>query len=327
MRRRKLGNSDLEVSAIGLGCMPLSSGYGAADESESLTTLHRALDLGVNFLDTADLYGDGDNERLVGRAIAGRREEVVLATKFGQVFGGDGGRRVDGRPDYVKRACEASLARLGVEAIDLYYQHRVDPEVPIEETVGAMGELVAAGKVRALGLSEAGAETIRRAHQTHPIAALQSEYSLWTRDPEAEVLPTCRELAIALVCFSPLGRGFLTGALRRREDLDENDYRQGIPRFEAANFEANLAQFAALEAVAKAKGRSTSQVALAWLLARGDDLVPIPGTRKAAHLADNAEAVDLVLSAADLAALDEAFAGGAAAGARYRPAGLARVNL
>ncbi len=326
MQKRKLGNSALEVSAIGLGCMPMSSGYGPADDEESLATLRRALDLGITLLDTADIYGDGHNERLVGRAIAGRRDEVVLASKFGQVPKAEDGRRVDGRPAYVVRACEASLQRLGVEAIDLYYQHRVDPAVPIEETVGAMAGLVAAGKVRALGLSEAGAETIRRAHATHPISALQSEYSLWTRDPEAGALPTCRDLGITFVCFSPLGRGFLTGTLRRREDLGESDYRRGVPRFEAANFDANLAQLAVLEGLAGARGCSTAQIALAWLLARGDDLVPIPGTRKTAHLEDNAKAVDLVLSAEDLAKLDEAFAGGAAAGARYRPASLAMVN-
>ncbi len=327
MQRRKLGNSALEVSAIGLGCMPMSSGYGPADDKESLATLRRALDLGVTFLDTADIYGDGHNEALVGRAIAGRRDEVVLASKFGQVPNAEDGRRVDGRPDYMARACEASLQRLGVETIDLYYQHRVDPDVPIEETVGAMAGLVAAGKVRALGLSEAGAETIRRAHATHPISALQSEYSLWTRDPEAAVLPTCRELGITFVPFSPLGRGFLTGTLRRREDLGESDYRRGVPRFEAANFDANLGQLAVLEDLAGAKGCSTAQIALAWLLGRGDHIVPIPGTRKTAHLADNARAVELVLSADERAALDQAFAGGAAAGARYRPAALARVNL
>jgi aryl-alcohol dehydrogenase-like predicted oxidoreductase len=327
MQRRKLGNSALEVSAIGLGCMPLSSNYGPADDQESLATLHRALDLGITFLDTADIYGDGHNERLVGQAIAGRRGEVVLASKFGQVPKSDRPARVDGRPDYVSRACDASLERLGVETIDLYYLHRVDPEVPIEETVGAMAALVAAGKVRALGLSEAGAATIRRAHATHPVSALQSEYSLWTRDPEPEILPTCRDLGITFVPFSPLGRGFLTGTLRRPEDLDESDYRRGVPRFEAANFDANLAQLAVLQDLARAKGCATAQLALAWLLARGKDVVPIPGTRKRAHLEDNVEAVDLVLSADELATLDEAYARGAAAGARYRPAALARVNL
>ncbi len=326
MQKRPLGNSALEVSAIGLGCMPMSSGYGPSDEAAALATLRHALDLGVNFLDTADLYGGGHNERLVGQAIAGRRDQVVLASKFGQVPQGDGSVRPDGRPEYVIQACEASLARLGVETIDLYYQHRVDPEVPIEETVGAMAGLVEAGKVRALGLSEAGAETIRRAHATHPISALQSEYSLWTRDPEPEILPTCRQLGIALVCFSPLGRGFLTGALRRREDLSENDYRRTIPRFEQANFDDNLAQLAVLEIIAKSKGCSTAQIALAWLLARGDDILPIPGTRKREHLEDNAAALELVLSGDEFTALDEAFAGGAASGARYRPAGLAMVN-
>jgi len=326
MQKRPLGNSALAVSAIGFGCMPLSSGYAPADEAEALATLRRALDLGVTFLDTADVYGRGHNEDLVGRAIAGRRDEVVLASKFGQVPQDDGTARIDGRPDYVARACEASLARLGVEAIDLYYLHRVDLDVPIEETVGAMARLVAAGKVRALGLSEAGAETLRRAQATHPISALQSEYSLWTRDPEPEILPVCRELGITLVPFSPLGRGFLTGAVRRREDLVETDYRRTIPRFDAAHLDANLAQLAALEELAGAKGCSTAQIALAWLLAQGEDIVPIPGTRKTAHLEDNVAALDVSLGQEELAALDRAFAGGAAAGERYKPAGLARVN-
>jgi aryl-alcohol dehydrogenase-like predicted oxidoreductase len=326
MQRRPLGNSALEVSAIGFGCMPLSSGYAPADEAEAQATIHRALDLGVNLLDTADVYGAGHNETLIGRAIAGRRDEVVLASKFGQVPQGDGPVRIDGRPDYVTQACEASLQRLGVEVIDLYYQHRVDPQVPIEETVGAMARLVAAGKVRALGLSEAGAETLRRAYAAHPISALQSEYSLWTRDPEPEVLPACRELGVTLVCFSPLGRGFLTGAVRRRDDLGEGDYRRTIPRFEQANLDDNLAQLAVLEDLAQAKGCSTAQIALAWLLAQGEDILPIPGTRKSDHLEDNAAALDLTLSADELAALDQAFAGGAASGARYRPPGLAMVN-
>jgi len=326
MLRRRLGNSALEVSAIGLGCMPLSSNYGPANDADSLATLESALDLGVSFLDTADIYGDGHNERLVGQAIAGRRDEVVLASKFGQVPKNADGRRVDGRPDYTRRACEASLGRLRVEAIDLYYLHRVDPDVPVEETVGAMADLVAAGKVCALGLSEAGAATLRRAHATHPISALQSEYSLWTRDPEPEVLPTCRELGITFVPFSPLGRGFLTGTLRRREDLHDSDYRHGIPRFEEVNFDANLAQFAILEDLARTKGCTTAQVSLAWLLAQGDDIVPIPGTRRAAHLADNAKAVDVFLSTDDLGRLEEAYGSGAAAGARYRPSSLALVN-
>ena len=326
MRTRRLGNSSIEVSVLGFGCMPLSSGYAPAEEAEALATLDRALELGVTLLDTADVYGGGHNEALVGRAIAGRRDQVVLASKFGQVPQGDGTVRIDGRPDYIARACEASLGRLGIEVIDLYYLHRVDPEVPIEETVGAMARLVEAGKVRALGLSEAGAETLRRAHATHPISALQSEYSLWTRDPEPEVLPACRTLGITLVPFSPLGRGFLTGAVRRREDLGETDYRRTIPRFDAANFDANLAQLAALEDLAGTKGCSTAQIALAWLLAQGEDIVPIPGTRKTAHLEDNVAALEVSLGAAELAALERAFAGGAAAGERYKPAGLARVN-
>jgi len=326
MQQRALGNSALRVSAIGLGCMPLSSGYAPADEAEALATLARALDLGVTFLDTADVYGGGHNEELVGRAISGRRDEVVLASKFGQVPQGDGTVQIDGRPDYVATACEASLQRLGVEAIDLYYQHRVDPDVPIEETVGAMARLVEAGKVRALGLSEAGAETLRRAQETHPISALQSEYSLWTRDPEPEILPACRELGISLVCFSPLGRGFLTGEVRRREDLSETDYRRTIPRFEQANFDDNLAQLAVLEDLAQAKHCSTAQIALAWLFAQGNDILPIPGTRKRDHLEDNAAALDVVLSAEELARLDQTFAGGAASGDRYKTAGLAMVN-
>ncbi len=326
MQFRRLGNSALEVSAIGFGCMPLSSSYGASEEAAATATLRRALDLGVNLFDTADVYGAGHNETLIGRAIAGRRDEVVLASKFGQVPQGDGSVRIDGRPDTVAQACEASLQRLGVEVIDLYYQHRVDPEVPIEETVGAMARLVAAGKVRTLGLSEAGAETLRRAHAAHPISALQSEYSLWTRDPEPEVLPACRELGVTLVCFSPLGRGFLAGAVRRCDDLSETDYRRTIPRFEQANLDDNLAQLAVLEDLAQAKGCSTAQIALAWLLAQGEDILPIPGTRKSDHLEHNAAALDLALSADELAALDQAFAGGAASGARYRPPGLAMVN-
>ncbi len=326
MHYRRLGHSTLEISAIGLGCMPFSSGYGPSDDEAALATLAHALDRGLNFLDTADIYGGGHNERLVGRAVAGRRADVVLASKFGQVPRASGPNGLDGRPEYLARACDASLERLGVETIDLYYQHRVDPEVPIEETVGAMARLVEAGKVRALGLSEAGAATIRRAHAIHPISALQSEYSLWTRDPEPEILPLCRELGITFVPFSPLGRGFLTGSLRRREDLAADDDRRGVPRFEEANFDANLAQLAEIEALAAARRCSPAQVALAWLLSRGENIVPIPGTRKRAHLDDNLAALDLSLSEAELAGLERAYAAGAAAGKRYKPHGLAMVN-
>ncbi len=332
MLTRPLGNSAIEVSALGLGCMPLSASYGPANEAEALATLGRAIELGAAFLDTADVYGNGHNEELVGRAIRGRRDRVVLASKFGQVPQADGRLRADGRPAYVARACEASLRRLGVETIDLYYLHRIDPRTPIEETVGAMARLAEAGKVRALGLSEAGAATIRRAHAVHPISALQSEYSLWTRDPEAEILPTLRELGITLVAFSPLGRGFLTGTVRGREDLDADDYRRGVPRFESANLARNLEQLAVIEAIAATRGHvpapvTPAQVALAWLLARGADVVPIPGTRTRAHLEANLGAIELALDETELARLDAAFTAGAAAGARYRPRSLAMTGL
>ena len=327
MPTRRLGNSDLQIPAIGLGCMPLSHGYGESDETEAMATLERAVELGAGFLDTADIYGKGHNERLVGRALKGRRDRVVLASKFGQVPEGGERPRIDGRPDYVARACDASLARLGVETIDLYYLHRVDPEVPIEDTVGAMARLVEAGKVRALGLSEAGAATIRRAHAVHPISALQSEYSLWTRDPEGEILPVVRELGITFVAFSPLGRGFLTGAVQGAGALAENDYRRGLPRFQAEEMQRNLAQLSVVEDIAGAKGAAPAQVALAWLLSRGRDVVPIPGTRKRAHLEANLAALDLKLDAGDLARLEAAFAGGAAAGARYPAAALGQVGL
>ncbi len=327
MPTRRLGNSALRISAIGLGCMPLSHGYGESDEREAMATLERAIELGAGFLDTADIYGKGHNERLVGRALKGRRDRVVLASKFGQVPEGGERPRIDGRPDYVARACEASLARLGVETIDLYYLHRVDPEVPIEDTVGAMARLVEAGKVRALGLSEAGAATIRRAHAVHPISALQSEYSLWTRDPEGEILPVVRELGITFVAFSPLGRGFLTGAVQGTGALAVNDYRRGLPRFQAEEMERNLAQLSVVEDVARAKGATPAQVALAWLLSRGEDVVPIPGTRKRAHLEANLAALELKLDENEQTRLETAFAGGAAAGARYPAAGLEQVGL
>src|SRR5581483_8086127 len=290
MDKRRLGTEGLEVSALGLGCMGMSEFYGTTDEGEAIATIHRALELGIDFLDTADMYGRGANERLVGKAIADRRDRVVLATKFGNVRNDDGSREVRGDPEYVRQACEASLRRLGLDHVDLYYQHRVDRRVPIEETVGAMAELVEAGKVRYLGLSEASPETIRRAHAVHPISALQSEYSLWTRDPEDGPLQTCRELGIGFVAYSPLGRGFLTGQISSPEDLEEGDFRRNNPRFQGENFRRNLDLVARVEEIAEEKGRSASQVALAWVLARGDDVVPIPGTKRRRYLEKNGEA-------------------------------------
>ena len=305
MEQRRLGSQGLIVSAQGLGCMGMSEFYGHADEAESIGTIHRALEIGITFLDTADMYGHGANERLVGRAISGQREGVVLATKFGVVRGEDPNERaISGRPEYVREACEHSLRRLGVDTIDLYYQHRVDPEVPIEETVGAMGELVAAGKVRYLGLSEAAPETIRRAHAVHPITALQSELSLWTRDPLDDVLPTCRELGIGFVAYSPLGRGFLTGHFRSAGDFGPGDFRAHHPRFTGENFQRNLAIVERVERVAEAKGITPGQLALAWVHAQGDDVVPIPGTRRRERLEENAAAAEIELTAAELAELD-----------------------
>ncbi len=327
MEMRALGRTGLRVSALGLGCMGMSEFYKGADEAESVATLHQALDLGVTFLDTADMYGPWTNEELVGRAIRGRRREVVLATKFGNVRGEDGAfLGVNGRPDYVKACCDASLRRLGVDVIDLYYQHRVDRTVPIEETVGAMADLVAAGKVRFLGLSEASPATLRRAHAVHPIAALQTEYSLWTRDPEAEILPTCRELGVTFVAYSPLGRGFLTARFKRPEDLPEGDYRRNAPRFQGENFGRNLALVAEVERLAAARGVGAGQLALAWVLAQGEDIVPIPGTTKRAHLAQNVAALDLRLTPEDLAGLEAILPMGAAAGLRYPEATLRHVN-
>jgi aryl-alcohol dehydrogenase-like predicted oxidoreductase len=318
MKTRRLGHN-LEVSALGLGCMGMSEFYGTADEGEAIATIHRALDLGVTFLDTADMYGPFTNEKLVGRAIAGRRDEVVLATKFGNERNPDGTWiGINGSPDYVRRACDASLERLGVDHIDLYYQHRVDLSTPIEETVGAMKELVEAGKVRQLGLSEAGADTIRRAHAVHPIAALQSEYSLWTREPEDDVLPTTRELGIGFVAYSPLGRGFLTGAIKTKGDLDESDSRRSrFPRFNDENFDRNVALVERVEAIAAEKGVEPGQLALAWVLAQGDDIVPIPGTKRVKYLEQNAAAAEIELTEDDLGRLDEAFPKGVAAGERY----------
>jgi len=327
MESRRLGGSGLEVSAIGLGCMGMSEFYGPSDDASSIGVLHHAIDLGVTFWDTADMYGTGRNEQLVGRALRGRRDQVVLATKFALQRGPDGSFiGISGRPEYVRAACDASLKRLGVDHIDLYYQHRVDPQVPIEDTVGAMAELVRAGKVLNLGLSEAGAATLRRAAAVHPIAALQSEWSLWSRDIEVEIVPTCRELGIGLVAYSPLGRGFLTGAIRSLDDLAGDDWRRTTPRFEAANLERNLSLVARVERLAADKGCSPAQLALAWVLAQGPDVVPIPGTRSRSRLAENAAAADVVLTAEELAAIDELIPRDMAAGTRYPEAGMALVN-
>jgi len=327
METRRLGKSGLTVSALGLGCMGMSEFYGARENNESVATLHRALDLGINFLDTADIYGLGHNEELVGKAIRDRRKEVILATKFGIVRGSDGSwKGVNGKPEYVRGACEASLRRLGVDVIDLYFQHRVDPETPEEETVGAMAALVREGKVRFLGLSEAAPTTIRRAYAVHPIAALQSEYSLWTRDPEGEVLSVCRELGIGFVPYSPLGRGFLTGKIKRPEDLPEGDYRRNSPRFQGENFQRNLDLVRLVEEIATEKGCTPPQLALAWLLAKGKDMVPIPGTKRRSRLEENVGALKVILTMRDLARIDEALPPGAASGPRYPEEAMRAVN-
>ena len=329
MQPRKLGNRGLVVSALGLGCMGMSGVYGAADEQEAISTIHQAIDLGVNFLDTADAYGKGHNETLIGRAIADRRDRVVIATKFGLSDVSQGGYTipVNGRPEYVRSACEASLQRLGIETIDLYYQHRVDPNTPIEETIGTMAELVKEGKVRFLGLSEASAPTIRRAHAVHPIAALQSEYSLWSRDVEDEILATCRELQIGFVPWSPLGRGFLTGQIKTFEDLEQNDWRRVSPRFQGENFQRNLDLVAQVQQMADDKNCTPAQLAIAWLLHLGDDIVPIPGTKRVSYLLENLGALDVKLTPAELDRIDAMLPKGAAAGERYPTAMMQMVNL
>lgn len=327
MQKRTLGRQRLTVSALGLGCMGMSEFYAGRDDTESIATIHRALDRGIDFLDTADMYGPFTNERLVGKAIRGRREQVVLATKFGNQRGEDGSfLGVNGRPEYVRKSCDGSLQRLGVDHIDLYYQHRVDRTVPIEETVGAMAQLVEQGKVRFLGLSEASPITIQRANAEYPITALQTEYSLWTRDPEDEVLPLCRKLGIGFVAYSPLGRGFLTGRFRSFEDLPEDDYRRNSPRFQGDNFQKNLDLVERVGEIARSKQCTPAQLALAWLLAQGEDIVPIPGTKQRRYLEENIKALDVEMTPADLDRIQEVAPVGAASGERYHEAGMKTIN-
>ena len=326
MEKRTLGQG-LEVSAMGLGCMGMSDFYGGRDDAEATATIHRALELGVTFFDTADMYGGGRNEELLGKAIRARRSQLIIATKFGNERNPDGTfKGANGKPEYLRRCCEASLNRLGVDVIDLFYQHRVDPDTPIEDTVGAMSELVREGKVRWLGLSEAAPQTIRRAHAVHPIAALQSEYSLWSREPEDVILPTLRELGIGFVPYSPLGRGFLTGQIKRIEDLEADDYRRHSPRFQGENFQKNLHLVDEINSIASDKGCAPAQLALAWVLAQGNDIVPIPGTKKRKYLEENVRALEVQLTANDLARIDRVIPPGAASGERYAPAALRAVN-
>lgn len=329
MKKRKLGKSGLEVSSIGLGCMGMSEFYGKSDDASSIELIHKAIDLGITLFDTADMYGVGHNEMLLGQALrGGRRDKVVVATKFANMRRIDGAfLGVSGKPEYVKAACDMSLKRLGIDVIDLYYQHRVDPDTPIEETVGAMADLVKAGKVRFLGLSEAGAKTIRRACKVHPITALQTEYSLWTRDPEGEILDTCRELGIAFVAYSPLGRGFLTGELRKPQELEARDFRRANPRMSGDNLAHNTRLVERLAEVARAKGVTSAQLALAWVLSRGEDIIPIPGTRRERYLRDNIAATEITFSADDLARLEALFPPGAAAGTRYDEQSMKRLGI